>query len=114
MIENLMTIFYMLILLGIVVVINIILGTLIANKKKQFNLKKLLYGVLKAIIITLCILLFCLSLELLPSVLGRVGIKIPSELVSVVEIILTTLTAYKKYATDCYDKFKILLNVEGE
>lgn len=112
MINNLLTVSYMMILLGIVIVINTVLGTLEANKKQEFNFKKLLNGIFKAIIITFCVLLMSLSLELLPFVLGRINIEIPSDFINVLEIILTTLTAYRKYALDCFDKFKKLLHVE--
>lgn len=112
MLNNLITVFYMLILLGIMIVINTTLGVVMANKKVNFKWSILFKGLGKSLIIALCILLFCLTLELVPVVLTRVGIKIPADLITVLEIVLTTLTAYKKYASDCFDKFKIILNIK--
>lgn len=112
MINNIITVAYMLSILGIMIVINTVLGAIIANKTKKFNKKKLLEGISKAFIIVLCIVLFCLTLELVPIVLKRVNINIPTDLITVLEIVLTTLTAYKKYALDCFEKFKVILKVE--
>lgn len=112
MINNLITVSYMLGILGIMIVINTVLGSVIANKKQEFDIKKFLKGIIKAIVIALCILLFCITLELVPVVLSRVGIEIPTDLITVLEIVLTTLTAYKKYALDCFEKFKNILDVK--
>lgn len=112
MINDLMTVLYMLILLAIVFTTNTILGVVIANKKSKFNFKKFLSGIGKGIIIALCMFLFCITLELIPIVLGQVGITIQDELITVVEVVLTTFTAYKKYALDCIDKFRTILDVK--
>lgn len=114
MIDNIITVAYMLGILGIMIVVNTMLGITIANKTQKFNKKKLLKGISKAVIIVICTLLFCLTLELVPVVLRRVDINIPTDLITVLEIVLTTLTAYKKYALDCFDKFKKILKVEEE
>ncbi len=114
MINNLLTTMYMLILLAIVMGINTILGVMIANTKAEFDKKKLLKGIGKALIILICVLLFCTCIELVPMVLSRVGIQIPEELVTVIQIILFILTAFTKYAADCFDKFKMIINKEGE
>jgi len=112
MIDNLLTVSYMLGILGIMIIINTTLGSVIANKTQKFNKKKFWTGIVKAFVIVLCILLFCLTLELVPMILGRIGIEVPTDLITVLEIVLTTLTAYKKYALDCFEKFKTILKIE--
>ena len=112
MINNLITVFYMLGLLGIIITINTTLGIIIANKNLNFQWDKFWKGLGKAVAITICILLFCLTLELVPVILGQVGIDIPSDLITTLEIVLTTFTAYKKYALDCFDKFKTIIGGE--
>lgn len=112
MINNLITVACMLGILGLMIVINTVLGSILANKRNEFDIKKFFKGIVKAITIALCILLFCVTLELVPVVLSRVNIEIPSDLITVLEIVLTTLTAYKKYAVDCFDKFKKILDVK--
>lgn len=112
MLNNLMAVFYMLVLLGIVFAVNTVLGVVIANKKEKFDLKKLLSGICKYIIITICMLAFSLTLELIPTVLGQIGINVQDELITTVEVVLIGFTAYKKYAEDCIDKFKTILDIK--
>ena len=113
MINNLITTTYMLGLLAIVMGINTILGIVIANAKLEFDWKVLWKGISRALIILVCVLLFCLCIELMPIVLIRVGIEVPKDLITVLEIILITLTAFTKYASDCFEKFKKIIN-KGE
>ena len=114
MVDNLMTIIYMLIMLAIVISVNTILGVIIANKNKKFDWKKLVKGISKALVITLCMVLFCFTLELVPVILARIGVEVANELITVAEVVLITLTAYKKYAFDCLDKFKEIIGIEEE
>lgn len=112
MINDLITVLYMLILLAIVFITNTTLGVVIANKKSEFNLKKFLSGIGKGIVIALCMLAFCLTLELIPDILGRLGIEVPQDIITLIEVVLITLTAYKKYAVDVVDKFKTILEIK--
>ena len=109
MFHNLTTIAYMLAMVGIAVLVNTILGAVIAKDKNEFDIKKLFKGILKSLIIMLCIFLFGFTLELLPQILLKVNIQLPEGLPTVLEIILTTLTAYKKYAIDCFEKFNTIM-----
>ena len=113
MINDLLTTTYMLGLLAIVIMINTILGVIIANTKLEFNWKKFWKGIGKALIILICVLSFCVCIDLIPIVLARVNIAIPEDLVTVLQIILVTLTAFTKYAKDCFEKFQIIIG-KGE
>ena len=62
--ENLETIFLMLIVVGSLSVINIVLGTIIGTFTDGFDTKKFFFGILKAIIIGVCIFVFCYTLNL--------------------------------------------------
>ena len=106
MFENLFTCFLFLLILLILFFINTILGILIGTKTVGFNLKKLLYGILKGIIAGVCILAFFLCLEITPLILKRINIELPSDIVTFTEFIGICLTAYKKYLLDCFDKIK--------
>lgn len=112
MLNNLITEFLLLLILSIIIVVNTLLGTFIATNKQEFNKTKFFKGILKAITISICVLLLSVTLELLPIILSRVGIEIPMDLITTLEIILITATAYKKYALDCLDKIKKLLGTE--
>lgn len=112
MITNLLTVLYMLIMLAIAITANTILGVVIANKKSSFDRKKLFRGIGKALLVALCMILLCVTLELVPTILGQIGIDVSTELITVVEVSLITFTAYKKYVVDCIDKFKTILDVK--
>ena len=112
MINNIMTVMDMLGILAIAIISNTVLGVVVANKKTKFNKKTLLKGLGKALLIALCMLSICVTLELVPTILARIGIDVSSELITVVEVALITFTAYKKYALDCIDKFKTILNIK--
>lgn len=112
--DNIFTIMMLLGILGILQVCNILFGTIIGSKKKKFNSKKLLEGITKAILFCIAFIGYCFCLEIIPTILLRVDIELPSNLITLGEIVGVTATAYKKYALDCYEKIKIFLNVESE
>lgn len=112
MLNNLITILYLIGLLAIAIIVNTTLGCVIANRRNKFSAKKLFKGIGKALIITICMLLFCLTLELIPMILMRIGIDIPNDIITVLEMAIMLFTSYKKYAVDCIDKFKTILKIE--
>ena len=112
--NNMITILMLLGILGVLQLCNIVLGTVIGTQKTKFNLKKLGKGILKSFLFCLAFLGYCFCIEIMPSILTRIDIEIPSNLITLVEIVGVTLTAYKKYALDCYEKIKIILDVESE
>lgn len=112
MINNLVTITYLMCILAIAIIVNTVLGCVMANKKSKFSWKKLFSGIGKSLIIAICLLAFCTTLELIPATLSRIGISIPDDIITVIEIALMLLTAYKKYVTDCIDKFKTILDIK--
>lgn len=112
MINNIVTIIYMLIMLGIAIISNIVLGVVISNKKTKFDKGKFFKGFGKAFLISFCMLAICFTLELVPIILSRIGIDVSSDLITIIEVVLITFTAYKKYALDCVNKFKIILGIK--
>lgn len=106
MLNNFITSTLFLLVLGLLFIINTVLGVLIGTKEEGFDLKKLLYGFLKGGIAALCIIGFCFVTEITPIILKRVGIELPGDIINFVEIMTITVTAYKKYTTDCFEKIK--------
>ena len=106
---DLITIMYIVLIMLSVIIINTVLGALLAAKNDDFSLKKLLLGILKSIVVTICLFIFCISLELLSDILLKINIQIPDNMPTVIEVIFAILTVYKKYALDCFEKFKIIL-----
>ena len=104
-------------LLGILLVLNvsnIVLGAVIGSKKEGFSWKKIREGILKIFLFSFSFLAFCFCIEVTPIVLGRINIAIPTDIISLVEILGITLTAYKKYVKDCYEKIYTILDIKTE
>ena len=106
MLDNFITSTLFLLVLGLLFIINTVLGVLIGTKEEGFNLKKFLYGILKGIIAALCIVGFCFVIEITPIIIKRIEIELPSDIVTFVELIGITMTAYKKYTKECFEKIK--------
>ena len=99
------------VLLGFVMVMNIILGSVYAGITKTWDTKKFFTGIIKAILVGLIIVGFGWVIEALPIVLAYVNITLPTEMIKLVEIISVVLVAFKKYAKGVWDKLLVLLDV---
>lgn len=111
MLDNLVTILMLLAVLGVLYLINTTLGILLKTKGSTFNIKEFGKGLLKALIIALVMVGFCFCVEVTPMILGRIGITITDTNITIIEVFTIGITAYKKYATDCYVKIKKLFEV---
>ena len=114
MLNNLITIAMLLAVLGVLYITNTILGAVIGSQKEKFEWKKIGKGMLKAFLFCLSFLTYCFCLEILPFILMRINITISSDIITFFEIVGITLTAYKKYAVDCYEKLKIILGIDTD
>lgn len=112
--DNLCNLALLNLLLGVLMVLNIILGAVMAKAGNTFDLKTFVNGVLKALLVALCMLVFCFVLEVFPIVLERVGFAVPADLVTFMEVVAIVVVAFVKYAKGCYNKLKTLLDVDGE
>lgn len=110
MINDILTLLYMMGILGISILVNTILGTVIAKRNFKFNKSKLKSGLIKSITVCMSIIAFCFTLELLPYILSRVNIELPEEVITTIELLTIFLTSYTKYAKDIFEKIKLLLN----
>ena len=106
MLDNFITSTLFLLVLCLLFVINTVLGILIGTKEEGFRIKKFLYGLLKGGIAAICIMGFCFVIEITPVILKRIDIQLPSDIVTFVEMMGITLTAYKKYSLECLEKIK--------
>lgn len=114
MIENIITILMLLGILLSLAITNIILGAVNGSMNKKFSWKKLAKGILKVFLFCLCFVSFCFCLQAMPIILERVSIVIPDNTINLVEIIGILVFAYKKYATDCFEKICLILDVRKE
>lgn len=111
---DLVTLAMLMSLLGILILINTLLGSITAWQWGEWVTKKFWQGLLKNILIAACLFLFFVVLEIIPSVLARTGIVIPTEIVTILEMFAMLVVSIKKYILDIYGTFKKLLNVTDE
>lgn len=97
-----------LIVAGGMYVVNIILGSVEGIFKKEFDWKKFFYGIGKALVSCLCILAFCLLLNLANYGLSLIKVSIPDEIITVGEILVIIWAWIKDLALDITEKIKNL------
>ena len=106
---DLVTLAMLMSLLGILILINTLLGSITAWQWGEWVTKKFWQGLLKNILIAACLFMFFLTIEIIPTVLARTGIIIPSDIVTVLEVFAMLVVSIKKYVLDIYATFKKLL-----
>ena len=111
---NLVTLAMLMSLLGILILINTLLGSITAWQWGEWVTKKFWQGLLKNILIAVCLFMFFLTIEIIPTVLARTGIIIPSDIVTVLEVFAMLVVSIKKYVLDIYATFKKLLGASDE
>lgn len=111
---DLVTLAMLMSLLGILILINTLLGSITAWQWGKWVTKKFWQGLLKNILIAACLFMFFLTIEIIPTVLARTGIIIPSEIVTVLEVFAMLVVSIKKYVLDIYATFKKLLGTSDE
>ena len=105
--ENLETIVLMLIVVGSLNGINIVLGTIIGTVQDKFDAKKFFFGILKAIVIGLCIFAFCYTLNLFALTLQLTkDITISTDFISTVEVFTILIVWAIDIAKDVIAKIK--------
>ena len=95
-----------LIVAGGMYVTNIILGSLNAIFTNEFDWRKFIYGVAKAMVASLSILLFCVLLNLFNYGLSLINIVIPDNVVTILEVIGVIVGWCYDLALDIFDKIK--------
>ena len=111
---DLVTLAMLMSLLGILILINTLLGSITAWQWGEWVTKKFWQGLLKNILIAACLFMFFLTIETIPTVLARTGIIIPSDIVTVLEVFAMLVVSIKKYVLDIYATFKKLLGSSDE
>lgn len=105
--ENLETIILMLIVVGSLNVVNIVLGTIVGTFTESFRPRKFFFGILKAIIMGVCIFVFCYTLNLFALTLQLTkDITISAEFISTVEVFTILIVWALDLAKDIIEKIK--------
>lgn len=117
MLENIQLIMFLMGILGCSVIANIIAGIQLNVNEigMNFSWKKLKEGILRAIFITIIVLLLTIVVSYLPEILNKANVTIVSEevidLISILAIVLIIVSAIVKYFKDTLDKLRTILNL---
>lgn len=95
-----------LIVAGGMYVVNIILGSLNAIFTNEFDWKKHLYGVAKAVVACCSILMFCLLLNLFSYGLSLINVVLPDSVVTIIEVICILVGWCYDLSLDIINKIK--------
>ena len=112
--ENLFSTIMLNATLGILILLNILLGALIAYKGQEWNTKKFLLGFLKGFLIMLCGIAFCEVLDVLPVLSHLIGVELPANIMTFGEVTGILYIAIKKYIIEISDKFKEVIGFSEE
>lgn len=107
--DDAITLGIFLLILGALMLLNILLGSITAWAWGEWKTKKFWLGILKAILTGLCMVVFMVILEILPLALERVKIEIPKEFVTFLQLVLLVWVSVQKYVKSIYEKFKEIL-----
>lgn len=109
MITNIKTLSYLLAITGGLMLINIVLGATQGTMAKEFDFKKFLFGILKALVNALCILGTCCLADIFAQVLNMIeGITISAQVVSVIEILSVVVAWDIDLFKEVFEKIKSL------
>lgn len=104
---NLETIILMLIVVGSLSVINIVLGTIIGTVDDGFDVKKFFFGIFKAIVIGVCIFVFCYTLNLFALTLQLTkDIVISADFITTIEVFVILIAWAYDIGKDIISKLK--------
>lgn len=112
--DDIITMGIFLLILGSLMVLNILLGSIMSWAWGEWKTKIFWQGILKAILVALCMTIFMIIVEIIPIALERVDIKLPQEFVTFIQLIALIFVSIKKYVKGIYDKFLVLLGNTDE
>ena len=111
LIDDLLILVASLTLLGGLMVTNMILGAVMSATVGEFDKPRFLRSVIKALLILFAVCIYYACLELMPYLLNKVGVDIPSDLVTTIEVLLVVVASFTKYAREIFKKLLTLFDV---
>lgn len=109
--DNLLTLILSLVLLGGLMLTNMILGAIMSATIGEFDKSRFFRSLVKALLIVLSVCVYYCCLELMPMLLTKVGIDVPSDLVTTIEVLLIVVASFTKYAREIFQKLLTLFDV---
>ena len=109
---NLFSTIIMCLVMAILICLNMALGAIMAWGEGTFNLERFLLSIAKGFLIVLCGIVYCECLDVLPLLARMLGIELPADVMTFAEVVGIGYVCIRKYAKECLEKFKTLLNID--
>lgn len=107
--------FLFIVIVGLLFLLNIILGTIIGGHSEGFDIKKFLFGFLKGIAICITLFTFCIIVNVFFVGLNDMGtVQVDTKFVSVAEIILMIVAQGQDIIKEVLEKFKSIRPLKYE
>lgn len=112
--QNLFSTVLMCSIMATLICLNMALGAIMACGGGTFDSKRFLLSVAKGFLIVLCGIVYCECLDVLPLLARMLDIELPTDMMTFAEVVGIGYVCIRKYAMECLDKFKTILNIENE
>lgn len=100
-----------LLLLGGLMITNMILGAVMSATIGEFDKARFGRSIIKALLILFAVCIYYACLELMPILMQYVGIDIPEDLITTIEILFIIVASFTKYAKEIFSKLLTLFDV---
>ena len=109
--NNILILLASLVLLGGLMLTNMILGAVMSATVGEFDKARFGRSIIKALLILLSVCVYYACLELMPILLTYVGIDVPEDLITTIEVLLIIAASFTKYAKEIFNKLLTLFDV---
>ncbi len=109
--NNILILLASLVLLGGLMLTNMVLGAIMSATVGEFDKERFWRSVVKAVLILFSVCIYYACLELMPILLTKVGIEIPQDLITTIEVLLIIVASFTKYAKEIFNKLLTLFDV---
>lgn len=98
---------------AILYIANIILGAIIGTNKSKFDIKKFLFGVLKAVTVLLIIVGVCYTVNVFVLTINKIeGLSIGSSIITTIELLGIMVSVGTDLAMEVFDKLKSFMELK--
>lgn len=110
------TISLLILVVGILLLINILLGTVIASifKVEKWDSTKFWQGFYKLFIFVICIEAYCVVLDIIPLIFERIKIVLPKDVITVIQVFGVFAVLVVRYCKKIYQQILTIVDVKKE
>lgn len=112
--EDAITISLLIAVVGVLMLINILLGTILAGvfKVEKWDWTKFWQGFIKLLVFVLCVEAYCVVLDIIPLIFERIKIAIPKDLVTAIQVIGVFVVLVIRYCKKVYNQILEIVEVK--